>query len=110
MYFTVPDILIATSDDLLAWTPLEDMNGILHKVLSPRPGHFDSWLVEAGPPPLLTEHGIVVMYNAGNSATDGDPTLPVRGYTGGRAADKPRKPLHPGAASLTAFLKNPGHA
>jgi len=24
------------------------------------------------------------MYNAGNSATDGDPTLPVRVYTGGR--------------------------
>src|SRR6266702_3519621 len=50
MYFNVPDILIATSDNLITWTPLEDMNGTLLKVLSPRPGHFDSWLVEAGPP------------------------------------------------------------
>src|SRR5205823_1452587 len=52
MYFNVPDVLIATSDNLIAWTPLEDRNGTLLKVLSPRPGHFDSWLVEAGPPAL----------------------------------------------------------
>src|SRR2546425_5786421 len=25
------------------------------KVLSPRPGYFDSWLVEAGPPAIMTE-------------------------------------------------------
>src|SRR5438132_1803264 len=30
-----PDILIATSDNLIAWTPLEDVNGTLLKVLSP---------------------------------------------------------------------------
>ena len=35
------------------------------KVLSPRPGYFDSWLVEAGPPAILTERGIVLLYNAG---------------------------------------------
>jgi predicted GH43/DUF377 family glycosyl hydrolase len=33
MYFNVPDILIATSDDLVRWTPLEDTNGKLVKVL-----------------------------------------------------------------------------
>jgi predicted GH43/DUF377 family glycosyl hydrolase len=105
MYFNVPDILIATSDDLIAWTPLEDMSGKLLKVLSPRRGHFDSWLVEAGPPALLTEHGIVVMYNAGNSETDGDPGLPARIYTGGQALYDRRNPLKLIARSDGPFIK-----
>ena len=105
MYFNVPDILIATSDDLIAWTPLEDMSGKLLKVLSPRRGHFDSWLVEAGPPALLTEHGIVVMYNAGNSETDGDPGLPARIYTGGQALYDLRNPLKLIARSDAPFIK-----
>lgn len=93
MYFNVPDILIATSDDLVDWTPLEDAHGRLVKVLSPRPGHFDSWLVEAGPPAILTTYGIVVMYNAGNSGEDGDPRVPPRVYTGGQALYDPQNPL-----------------
>src|SRR5438477_1908713 len=60
MYFGVPRIRVATSDNLVDWTPLED------SVLSPRPGYFDSWLVEAGPPALITDRGILVVYNAGN--------------------------------------------
>ncbi len=105
MYFNVPDILIATSDNLITWTPLEDMHGKPLKVLSPRPRHFDSWLVEAGPPVLLTEHGIVVMYNAGNSETDGDPTLPARIYTGGQALYDRRNPLKLVARSDAPFIQ-----
>jgi len=105
MYFNVPDILIATSDDLIAWTPLEDMNGNLLKVLSPRPGHFDSWLVEAGPPALLTEHGIVVLYNAGNSETDGDSRLPARIYTGGQALYDLRNPAKLVARADAPFIQ-----
>lgn len=93
MYFNVPDINIATSDDLVNWTPLEDTNGKLVKVLSPRPGYFDSWLVEAGPPALLTEHGIVVLYNAGNSGKYGEPGLPQRMYTGGQALFDAKNPI-----------------
>ena len=85
MYFSVPDILIATSDNLVDWTPLEDAAGKLVKVLSPRPGYFDSWLVEAGPPAILTDRGIVVIYNAGNSRLHGDPNRPEHVYTGGQA-------------------------
>lgn len=85
MYFGVPDIRIATSDDLVRWTPLEDADGNPLRVLSPRPGYFDSWLVEPGPPALLTAHGIVLLYNAGNLATHGDSTLPARVYTAGQA-------------------------
>ena len=105
MYFNVPDILIATSDNLIDWTPLEDTNGKLVKVLSPRPGYFDSWLVEAGPPAIMTEHGIVVMYNAGNSERYGDPSVPPRTYTGGQALYDRRNPLKLLARLDEPFIK-----
>lgn len=105
MYFDVPDIHIATSDDLVRWTPLDDANGKLVKVLSPRPGYFDSWLVEAGPPALLTAHGIVVLYNAGNSGRYGEPGLPQRMYTGGQALFDARNPLKLIARSSEPFIK-----
>jgi predicted GH43/DUF377 family glycosyl hydrolase len=105
MYFNVPDILIATSDNLVDWTPLEDPDGRLIKVLSPRPGYFDSWLVEAGPPAIITEHGILVLYNAGNSGQYGDPGLPPRVYTGGQALYDLRNPLKLTARSSEPFIR-----
>lgn len=96
MYFGVPHIWLAHSDDLLQWTPLEAPQGDLAPVLSPRLGYFDSWLVEAGPPPLLTEQGIVVLYNAGNYQTLGVKGLGNRAYSAGQAlfsADEPWKLL-----------------
>lgn len=105
MYFNVPDILIATSDNLVDWTPFEDANGKPLKVLSPRPGYFDSWLVEAGPPAIVTEHGIVMMYNAANSATYGDQSLPPRTYMGGQALYDLRNPLRLMARSDAPFIR-----
>lgn len=105
MYFNVPEVLIATSDNLVDWTPLEDADGKLVKVLSPRPGYFDSWLVEAGPPALLTAQGIVLIYNAGNSGTVGDSTLPARVYTAGQALFDPANPLRLLARSTEPFIK-----
>ena len=93
MYFNVPDIMLATSDNLIDWTPLADSDGKMLKVLSPRPGFFDSWLVEAGPPAIVTERGIVLVYNAGNSGQFGRPDLPARVYTGGQALFDARNPL-----------------
>jgi predicted GH43/DUF377 family glycosyl hydrolase len=97
MYFGVPDIRIATSDNLLDWTPLEDAQGQAIKVLSPRAGHFDSWLVEGGPPALITAQGILVLYNAGS--------LPSRTYSAGQALFDPRDPTKLIARSDSAFLK-----
>ncbi len=105
MYFNVPDVLIATSDNLIDWVPLADTAGKLVKVLSPRPGYFDSWLVEAGPPAITTEHGILLMYNAGNSGAYGDAALPARVYTGGQALYDPRNPLKLIARSDQPFIK-----
>jgi len=97
MYFGVPDLRIATSENLLDWTPLEDSSGEAVKVLSARPGYFDSWLVEAGPPALLTGRGILVMYNAGS--------LPSRTYSAGQALFDVRDPTKLIARSDSAFIK-----
>jgi predicted GH43/DUF377 family glycosyl hydrolase len=85
MYYGVPHIWLASSNDLIHWEPIENHEGNLVPVLSPRLGYFDSWLVEAGPPPVLTEDGIVVLYNAGNSKELGVSELGNRVYTGGQA-------------------------
>ena len=92
MYYGVPHIWLASSDDLRDWTPVEDYAGNLAPVLSPRPGYFDSWLVEAGPPPVLTKDGIVVLYNAGNSQNIGEEDLGNRLYTGGQALYDAQEP------------------
>ena len=92
MYFGVPHIWLASSSNLLDWTPVEDYAGNLAPVLSPRPGYFDSWLVEAGPPPVLTKDGIVVLYNAGNSQNIGVKDLANRVYTGGQALFDAQQP------------------
>lgn len=105
MYYGVPDVGIATSDNLLDWTPLEDADGRLVKVLSPRPGYFDSWLVEAGPPALIVPQGILVLYNAGNSGAFGDSTLPARVYTGGQALFDAHNPLKLIARSEAPFIR-----
>lgn len=105
MYFNVPDIMIATSENLLDWTPLADSDGKVAKVLSPRPGYFDSWLVEAGPPAIMTERGIVLLYNAGNSGQFGAPGLPQRVYTGGQALFDARNPIKLIARSDEPFIR-----
>jgi predicted GH43/DUF377 family glycosyl hydrolase len=49
---------IAWSTDLTTWT--EALDG---PVLPRRPGRFDSRVVEPGPPPVLTDEGILLVYN-----------------------------------------------
>lgn len=93
MYWGVPEIYMATSEDLIHWNLLRNERGELVRALHPRPGYFDAWLVEAGPPALLTDDGIVVIYNAGNSARYGDTTLPDRIYTGGQALFDAENPM-----------------
>ncbi|HWW18318.1 MAG TPA: glycoside hydrolase family 130 protein [Candidatus Saccharimonadales bacterium] len=49
---------ISYSNDLLHWTEATET-----PVLPRRPGKFDSRVVEPGPPPILTETGIVLIYS-----------------------------------------------
>ena len=53
---------IATSDDLLHWTDALD-----HPVLASRAKMFDSQVVEPGPAPVITNDGILLIYNGADN-------------------------------------------
>lgn len=84
MYWGVGSIFIATSDDLITWEPILDDNGKPLAVLDKRSNKFDSQLVEPGPPALLTENGILLLYNGKNAEINGDPTISVGAYSAGQ--------------------------
>ena len=67
MYFGLHS-LVATSDNLIDWTVFVDKDKKPVRAIPLRPGHFDSGCAEAGAIALLTDKGIVVMYNALNRA------------------------------------------
>lgn len=68
MYWGEIHVSLATSSDLIHWTPVVDKtSGKPIVVMGARPGHFDSGFPEVGPPPLLTKKGIVLIYNGKNS-------------------------------------------
>jgi predicted GH43/DUF377 family glycosyl hydrolase len=70
MYWGEIHIHLATSIDLIHWTPvLDQKTGLPQVVMSARAGHFDSGFPEVGPPPLLTGKGIVLIYNGKNSTS-----------------------------------------
>ena len=85
MYWGEGTVRLAVSPDLIHWTPVEDAAGEPVVALSKRPGRFDSSFPESGPPPLLTEQGIVVLYNGKNAAADGDRSLGPNAYAAGEA-------------------------
>jgi predicted GH43/DUF377 family glycosyl hydrolase/lysophospholipase L1-like esterase len=94
MYWGEGAIHIATSPDLIHWTPVEDSSGGPVALLQPRPGHFDSTFPETGPPPVLTSAGIVVLYNGKNAPDGGDPALGPNAYAAGEALFDARNPMH----------------
>lgn len=77
MYIGVRGIRTATSDDLIHWEPQEWF-------IKRREGYFDVLIDEAGPPAILTNNGIVLIYNGKNHAERGDTTLSHNLYTGGQ--------------------------
>jgi predicted GH43/DUF377 family glycosyl hydrolase len=84
MYFGDTNIFLALSDDLIHWTPVLE-NGDWKPILQPRPKMFDSRLVESGPYALITEKGILLIYNGMNLDSGGDPNHPPGAYCGGQA-------------------------
>jgi predicted GH43/DUF377 family glycosyl hydrolase len=97
MYWGDTDIFVATSDNLLDWTPLgrgaaTGEHATLVSAVAPRRRRFDSALVEPGPPAMLTEHGILLLYNGANRQLVGDPRLPEMAYSGGQALFDPQDP------------------
>lgn len=101
MYWGESNIYLASSSNLIDWTPIPETDpskkqyDSLRKyeafkiAFGPRKGKFDSQLVEPGPPPILTGKGIVFIYNSRNSPEYGDKNLPPGTYAAGQVlADK----------------------
>jgi predicted GH43/DUF377 family glycosyl hydrolase len=85
MYWGEKFINIATSKDLINWKPMVDENGDLKKIVTPRAGYFDSQLTECGPPAVLTENGILLLYNGKNDkGADGDKRYTANTYAAGQ--------------------------
>jgi|GEM_PF-30039 Beta-xylosidase len=98
MYWGEQFINLALSDNLTDWEPLLDENGDFLKLVLPRKGYFDSSLTECGPPALLTDKGILLMYNGRNATDDTCDARYARGsYCAGQvlfSQAEPTKVLH----------------
>ncbi len=96
MYWGDVNINAATSDDLINWQPVEMIAGekpsiaLRHNavetpdlkiVIGPRPKKFDSDIVEPGPPAMLTDKGILLIYNGRNVPSIGDSSLAEGTYS-----------------------------
>ena len=91
----------ATSDDLITWTPIIEspqpsLGGEIKLLYlaKPRKGFFDSLLTECGPPAVMTEDGIVLIYNGKNaSGTGGDACYAANTYAAGQMLFSKDNPL-----------------
>ncbi|MFC1224379.1 glycoside hydrolase family 130 protein [Pedobacter sp. BG31] len=66
MYWGERFINIATSTDLVNWEPALNAKNELDMIVKPREHYFDSDLTECGPPAIVTDQGILVIYNGKN--------------------------------------------
>jgi predicted GH43/DUF377 family glycosyl hydrolase len=113
MYWGESNIYAATSDDLVNWTPVEyiadgsdparsrrivdnrvpanstDSEKVLMPVITPRTDDFDGYLCEPGPQALLTDAGIVLIYNGKGNNPDRDGIF----YSGGQLLLDPQNPV-----------------
>ena len=100
MYWGDVNICAAVSDNLIDWQPVEMQPGekppvaLRHNavetpdlkiVIAPRAGRFDSDIVEPGPPAMLTDKGIVLIYNGRNIPSIGDSSLAEGTYSAAQA-------------------------
>jgi predicted GH43/DUF377 family glycosyl hydrolase len=100
MYWGDQFIWAATSTDCINWQPVEMGDGeiasvplrgiadsmpLLKVVIPTRPKKFDSDLVEPGPAAMLTNDGILLIYNSRNIPSIGDSSLEEGTYAAGQA-------------------------
>lgn len=108
MYWGDQFIWAAVSDDLVNWAPVEmnagekppvplrgqaDSMPDLKIVIPTRSKKFDSDLVESGPPAMLTDKGILLIYNGRNVRAMGDSSLPEGTYAGSQVLLDKNDPL-----------------
>jgi beta-1,2-mannosidase len=91
MYWGEHFVNLAWSENLYDWYPLVDTAGYLKKIMQPQPHSFDSDLDECGPPALMTDRGIMLIYNGKNAdGKDAWPGLPRGTYSVGRVFFDPK--------------------
>ena len=96
MYWGETAVYAATSEDLINWEPILDDNNELYKIIIPRNGYFDSRLTECGPPAIMTDKGIVLIYNGKNEIGEGrDTNYPAGTYAAGQLLLDAKDPLKP---------------
>jgi predicted GH43/DUF377 family glycosyl hydrolase len=129
MYWGEGTVYAATSDDLIAWTPCEAdpspdryltwtaadgrpwrvdrVPGVrgLHPLAGPRRRRFDSLLTEPGPPAVVTDAGVVLIYNGANHPEVGDPQTPPFAYQPGQMLFDEADPAALIARSRAPFLR-----
>lgn len=132
MYWGEGVVYAATSDDLVRWTPVEieaapdryltfDPGAAgegsqwrvdrvpgpkgLHPVAAPRRGRFDSRLAEPGPPAVLTDRGVVLIYNGANHHRLGEPGTPANAYQPGQMLLDAGEPTQVIARAMSPFLR-----
>ncbi|MBO7471314.1 MAG: hypothetical protein J6T78_05550 [Bacteroidaceae bacterium] len=94
MYWGESWVCGATSDDLITWTPIVDGNTDLLYLARTRKGFFDSSFAECGPPAVVTENGIVLIYNGKNaSGSNGDACYAANTYAAGQMLFSRDNPL-----------------
>jgi predicted GH43/DUF377 family glycosyl hydrolase len=129
MYWGEGTCFAATSLDLVRWIPMEfdagadrylshnaqgsvgswDVHTVpgqkaLRPLLFPRPGRFDSLLVEPGPPAVRTVDGVVLIYNGAEvMLTEDGTSIDVR-YQPGQVLFDPSDPTSPIARAESPFL------
>ena len=107
MYWGEHGVNLAWSDNLHDWYPELDASKNLRYLITPRSGKFDSSLTECGPPALLTNEGVVLLYNGKNSdrAETSSKDLPQGTYSVGRVVFDPRDLHKVTARSEQPFLR-----
>lgn len=109
-------LYIATSDDLINWSPVIRANDPAYQpqnvsdincvpVATTRNGKHDSRLLEPGPPALITANGIVLIYNGMNYSKTGDTHLTEGTYAAGQFLFDTDNPIQLKDRSENYFLK-----
>jgi beta-1,2-mannosidase len=96
LYWGEHFINAATSTDLVNWEPMLDTTGQLKQLITTRPGFFDSDLTECGPPAVMTDKGILLLYNGKNRSDDKrDPAYTANSYCAGQVMFDKNDPTRP---------------
>ncbi|HYC30300.1 MAG TPA: hypothetical protein VEB42_15805, partial [Chitinophagaceae bacterium] len=96
MYWGDTKIWAATSDDLINWTPE------VNTVFGPRAEKFDNDLVEPGPAAMMTDKGILLIYNSRNATW---PEIPAGTYAAGQILMDKNDPMKVISRSEEYFIK-----